>query len=70
MKIEKYICDICRKDIGKEGLYKYYSVTTGYELCKNCLEKMQTIYDEYNKKCELAEKEFLNKIDKLKKENL
>lgn len=70
MKIEKYVCDICGKDLDKKEIYKYYLAHTRYEMCQDCLEKMQSIYQEYNKQCKLIEKEFLNKIIKLKKENL
>ena len=70
MKIEKYICDICGKELNQEEMHRR-GVTLEmryYEVCEECESKLENIVNEYEKKYDELSKEYHEKIKEISKE--
>lgn len=67
MRIEKIYCDVCKKELREEGVYRAigsaeYNLT---ELCENCYLKVDEILREARKKYEQVVNEKEKKIKDL-----
>ena len=67
MKIEKYICDFCKKEIEKENIKKFYTYNTAQELCDECYLNAINLKTEYEEKCDKLYDEYKNKILSMKR---
>ena len=70
MKIEKYICDICGKELEKEEMNRKGVALElrYYEVCEECKIKLENIVNTYNKKYEELSKEYHEKLKEISKE--
>lgn len=70
MKIEKYICDICGKELSKEEMNRegVALAMRYYEVCEECKIKLENIVNTYNKKYDELTKEYNEKIREITKE--
>jgi protein-arginine kinase activator protein McsA len=70
MKIEKYICDICGKELSKEEMHREGVALEMryYEVCDECKIKLENIVNTYNRKCEELLKEYHEKLKEISKE--
>ena len=70
MKIAKYICDICGKELNQEEIHRK-SVALEmryYEVCEECESKLENIVNTYNKKFDEISKEYHEKLKEISKE--
>lgn len=70
MRIEKYICDFCKKEFAKEEVDNFYADIRKYDLCESCYKKAQKIKERYERDYKIIWDNFKYDLDKLiKKED-
>lgn len=62
MRIEKYICDFCKKEIERKEVREFYTNIGRHELCDSCYNKAFELKEEYEEKCNNLYNEFKDKI--------
>lgn len=69
MRIEKYVCDFCKKEFPKEKLENFYTDKGRFELCEDCYKKASKIRDKYQTQYKIICDDFQYDIDQLKNED-